>query len=471
MREKNKVILFNKFKKKLNNYKRLALRKCISILPKNIRFPLIRKIINIPTTLPEGFEFKIAETKSEFEQVCKILHDAYVNEGFMKPEESGMRVHKYFLLPTTVTLIVLYNNKVVGTMSIIRRTNLGLPMEHQFDLSNYLKDGRAVAEISSLAIDKNFKGQSGTVFFAICKYFHEIITTVMNIQKVFIAVNPSMADFYEGLLLFDKINEKKISNYQFANGAPAVGLYADYSNLESRFIKVYSKKNDAKNLHKFMCYNKISQFTYPIEKYSKSMYPIMDASMINYFFKEKSNVLSELSIEELKYIKNMYPPSLSNIFNKEISSDGNLKTELAIEANSELSIRDFRVFTANLCELKIKDKGTNTDITISQVLNASHNGLMIGGSKVQHYIGEIIHFSVQISKKVDVLLYGLVKWSNEASQVGIELIGPIPNEWNQYITFLHDSFQQERDSVLIECKFQTPAIENSDPNNKSRSVA
>ena len=62
---------------------------------------------------------KIADTKEELEACFTLLHDAYVDSGFMKPDPSGMRVTIYHALPTTTTLCAKYDGQVVGTLSLI----------------------------------------------------------------------------------------------------------------------------------------------------------------------------------------------------------------------------------------------------------------------------------------------------------------------------------------------------------------
>lgn len=69
-----------------------------------------------------------------------MLHDAYVDSGFMKPDPSGMRVTIYHALsPTTTTLCAKYDGEVVGTISLIRESALGFPLQQIFDLTSVRK--------------------------------------------------------------------------------------------------------------------------------------------------------------------------------------------------------------------------------------------------------------------------------------------------------------------------------------------
>ena len=102
-------------------------------MPKSILYPLMRSKRVVHTEVPAALTFCVALTKEDLEGAFRILHDSYVESGFMQPVESGMRINKYFALPSTTTLVAKWQGKVVGTVSIVRKTGLGLPMEKNFD--------------------------------------------------------------------------------------------------------------------------------------------------------------------------------------------------------------------------------------------------------------------------------------------------------------------------------------------------
>lgn len=88
-------------------------------LPKPIRFHYLRKMIQVPfDEPPKNLEFKIAETREELEQAYQILHDTYVENKFQTPHPSGMRIIKYFALPTTTTLSAKWEGVVIGAPAV-----------------------------------------------------------------------------------------------------------------------------------------------------------------------------------------------------------------------------------------------------------------------------------------------------------------------------------------------------------------
>ncbi len=135
----------------------LTLRRIVQMFPDKIKFPLMRSQIRISENRDKCFSFCIGKTQEELAEAYRILQESYVDMGYSQAQISGMRIVKYFALPTTTTLIALYDGKVVGTGSVIRRGAFGLPMASAFDLSEYFARNEVISEISSLAIDAKFR--------------------------------------------------------------------------------------------------------------------------------------------------------------------------------------------------------------------------------------------------------------------------------------------------------------------------
>ena len=112
----------------------VRLRQAFGMLPKPLKFALYRRMAQCDPEPDSRLVLKIAETKEELEDCFRILHDAYVGSGFMKPHASGMRITRYHALPTTTTLCAKFDGRVVGTISMIREGVFGFPLQAVFDL-------------------------------------------------------------------------------------------------------------------------------------------------------------------------------------------------------------------------------------------------------------------------------------------------------------------------------------------------
>ena len=88
---------------------RKVLRRLFGFLPRNQRFAIYRSFVDCDPAPSHRLQLKIADTREELEACFRLLHDAYVSSGFMKPDPSGMRVTIYHALPTTTTLCAKYD--------------------------------------------------------------------------------------------------------------------------------------------------------------------------------------------------------------------------------------------------------------------------------------------------------------------------------------------------------------------------
>lgn len=114
----------------------------MALMPEKFRHDFIRSRLRLGDGASPHYIFKLAETRDELEQAFRVLHDAYVGQGYMDPHPSGLRVTKYHALPTTAVLITkdLRTNEVVATVSIVRNTALGLPLDSVFPINDIKKN-------------------------------------------------------------------------------------------------------------------------------------------------------------------------------------------------------------------------------------------------------------------------------------------------------------------------------------------
>ena len=233
-------------------------------------------------------QLKIAETQEELEDCFRILHDAYVGSGFMKPDSSGLRVTEYHSLPTTTTLCAKYDGRVVGTISMIREGVFGFPLQSVFDLEHVRAKGGKIAEISALAVHPDFRKTGGAILFPLMKFMHEYCTEYFDTRHLVIAVNPDRIEMYESLLFFERLQEKTVDSYDFANGAPAVGATLDLKHASEVFRQGYRGKPPRKNLHKYFFQTRLENIKAPKRRYFTTNDAVMTPALLDYFFNQRT---------------------------------------------------------------------------------------------------------------------------------------------------------------------------------------
>ncbi|WP_422013798.1 GNAT family N-acetyltransferase [Roseateles sp.] len=278
------------FRKRLHQ----LMRRAFARLPRDTRHGIYRSMIDCDPAPDPRLELKVAETREELEDCFRILHDAYVASGFMKPSPSGLRVTMYHALPTTTTLCAKYEGRVVGTMSMIREGVFGFPLQSVFDLSKLRAKQGQIAEISALAVHPDFRKTGGAILFPLMKFMYEYCTEYFDTRHLVIAVNPDKIELYESLLFFERLQENVVDKYDFANGAPAVGATLDLPVAKEIFRRVYGKRKDRKNLHRYFVTLRLANIKLPKRRYFTTNDPVLTPAILDHFFNQRSKVFEEL---------------------------------------------------------------------------------------------------------------------------------------------------------------------------------
>lgn len=283
-----------------------GLRKLFSFLPKPIRFSIYRSFVDCDPAPDPRLVLKIAETQEELEACFKLLHDAYVSSGFMKPDASGLRVTTYHALPTTTTLCAKFDGEVVGTLSLIRESVFGFPLQAVFDLSEVRAKGGKIAEVSALAVHPSFRKTGGAILFPLMKFMYDYCTTFFDTRHVVIAVNPDRIEMYESLLFFKRLKSSFVANYDFANGAPAVGATLDLKELPRHLKRAFQGKSDRKSLYHYFIKLTLPNIEVPSRRFYTTNDPVMKPEMLDYFFNQRTRGFDKLDDREKALLYSIY---------------------------------------------------------------------------------------------------------------------------------------------------------------------
>lgn len=283
-----------------------GLRQLFGGLPRPLRFAVYRRMVDCDPAPSERLVLKVAETREELDACFRILHDAYVGSGFMKPDPSGLRVTIYHALPTTTTLCALYDGVVVGTISMIREGVFGFPLQSVFDLEGVRAKGGKIAEISALAVAPAFRKTGGAILFPLMKFMHQYCTEFFDTRHLVIAVNPDKIELYEALLSFTRLREQTVANYDFANGAPAVGAVLDLHEADALFERDYRGRPPRKNLHHFFFRHRLPNIQLPERRFHTTNDPVMTPQLLDEFFNDAVPVFAQMSDRKKALLWSVY---------------------------------------------------------------------------------------------------------------------------------------------------------------------
>ncbi len=289
-------------RRRLNQLARAALGR----LPPQTRFALFRRMIDCDPRPDPRLSLGIASSQAELEACFALLHDAYVSSGFMKPHPSGLRVTPYHALPTTTTLFARFDGEIVGTLSIIREGVFGFPLQSVFDLGEVREKGGRIAEISALAVHPRFRKTGGAILFPLMKFMYEYCTAFFDTRHLVIAVNPNRIELYESLLFFKRLQAQVVDNYDFANGAPAIGATLDLAEAPEIFRQAYGGRRPRKDLHRYFTRTPLPHIHYPERRYFTTNDPVMSAALLDHFFNQRTQVFAQFDERKRHLLREIY---------------------------------------------------------------------------------------------------------------------------------------------------------------------
>jgi hypothetical protein len=175
--------------------------------------------------LADRLDFGLATDRHAFEQAFRLQHDQYVAHGYMDAHPSGWRLSLHNALSATRVFVARCGGRVVGTMTLIADSPLGLPMDEIYtDELRGLRDGRGnLAEVSALAMDPEYQSSGVPILLRLIRML--VIYAAQTVSDLCIAVNPHHAAFYRKAFHFQDIGGLK--QYGKVKGAPAIALRLD----------------------------------------------------------------------------------------------------------------------------------------------------------------------------------------------------------------------------------------------------
>lgn len=182
---------------------------------------------------------KIASGREELTAAFGLVYKAYLQAGLSTRHPYQMRVTPYHLLPTTEVFIALQEGEVIGTMSLVRDGELGLPMEAVYGEEVAKRRKRYhLGEVSCLADHRKGQRRSVPVVLSLMSLMAQCAKS-RGVDQLMIAVHPRHAKFYQRFAAFEPIGELK--SYGAVCDNPAVAMSLDLNWAPIDHPRLYEK--------------------------------------------------------------------------------------------------------------------------------------------------------------------------------------------------------------------------------------
>ena len=172
----------------------------------------------------------------------RLVHDAFVERGYIHRQNNGLRMRAFEALPSTATFVAKAEGEVVGVQSLaMDDPQLGLPSDGAFkaEIDAFRGDGRLVCEATNEAIAPDWRRTSVPTELMRCCFAHAL---AKGCTDLITTVSPGHARFYE-LLGFEQIGE--VRSYSKEIEDPVVVVRFDLSALGAVLEDIEASQDEA----------------------------------------------------------------------------------------------------------------------------------------------------------------------------------------------------------------------------------
>ncbi len=233
-----------------------------------------------------------AVTAEELWQAYSLVHEVFVAQGYILPQQGGVRLRAYEALPETATFVAKAAGKVVAVMGVVPDTpELGLPSDQAFhpELEVLRSAGRRVAEVTNLAVAPEYRNTSVFYELSRCCIAHGIN---QGFDDSFIAISPGHTLFFQTVLGFEPWGDRR--NYGGQVQDLVEGMRLNVGATEARLMAADRALGDDAFLHDWFFSNN-PHFGYTKASAAIAVQKFLDPGLLRTLFGNQTGFLRKCS--------------------------------------------------------------------------------------------------------------------------------------------------------------------------------
>jgi hypothetical protein len=175
-----------------------------------------------------------AQSREEFEQAFRLVYQSYLDRGYIEESPQQIRLSVFNAFPTSVTLVSVVRETVVATVSLVKDTPVGLPMDEIYhnEVQQLRNAGRRLIEVTMLADRRRELHRALTMVLELMKRVFDYAALVANANDLCITINPRHETYYESFLLFEPLGGLKA--YPSVRNNPALAKRLDLDHVREK---------------------------------------------------------------------------------------------------------------------------------------------------------------------------------------------------------------------------------------------
>ncbi|PCJ62347.1 MAG: hypothetical protein COA79_04585 [Planctomycetota bacterium] len=262
-------------------------------------------------------ELKIASSVKELNEAYKLVYRQYLEKGFTAKNDAEKRILFWNTLPDTYTVIAKQNDRVIGTLTFIKDSVAGLPMDDisKNSLEPMRKEGRVLCELTGLAIDGSACEKSTVM--KLFQFGFKLSSSHLKSTDYVITINPRHQFFYKKVLCFEIIGST--CSYKKVENAPAVPMRLNLLTVENMYLKKYAKYSGDKNLNDYFFKRELKELDLQIKNEIKIRDNKLTCINLYRFFMNKVSAFNDSSNRDKFY--QLWSLKFNNINNSNYNNE------------------------------------------------------------------------------------------------------------------------------------------------------
>lgn len=182
---------------------------------------------------PSGeFSVRLASPAEDRRRAWALAYRVYLDKEYIRPNEQRLWYSLHDALPNAVTILVEQGDELIGAVTDVPDSPLGLPADSTFpeEMARMRAEGRRMFEAISL-VQASLSERTGVLVVA---KLHEILCLVggqlLGCTDLVCTVNPRHEAYYRRLMLFERRGGE--ASCDKVSGAPAVFLTLNMADVE-----------------------------------------------------------------------------------------------------------------------------------------------------------------------------------------------------------------------------------------------
>ncbi len=241
----------------MKRYLHLQKKRLLGCLPCKMRCKLIWRYLPPVKSEIDNIVFRCAESLDDYIKAFRLVHDVYVQAGYIDPTPSALRITPYHSNPNSRVFLGMYQGgqqeTIIYTISMFPDSaeHAGLPMDMAFkrELDVLRDQGRSLVEIGALASAPTFRKKDMNIPMLGNQIIQKYAFEYLHSDDIVITVHPKHRWVYRDLLLFEELG--CVDEYGYVRDNPAVAMRLNLRTAEEKYRNVYGAMPREKNLHRF----------------------------------------------------------------------------------------------------------------------------------------------------------------------------------------------------------------------------